>query len=97
MSELFGSIVSYVCQFSIILFVLKEFGIIASPWAKPILQETTTERTAPGGIDFGGLMQGLVSGLQQGQPGTGEKKKKRKPQIEEEASVTPKTGILEVE
>jgi hypothetical protein len=97
MNEIIGSVVSYVCQFSIILFVLKEFGIIASPWAKPVLPETTAERGAPGGFDLGGLMQGLVSGLQQGQPGTGEKKKKRKPQIEEEASVAPKTGILEVE
>lgn len=98
MSEILGSVLSYVCQLAIILFVLKEFGVIISPWANQTVQEPTAERGAPGGFDFGGLMQGVLSGLQQGPPGKGEKKGKRKPAIEDKESAgNSAMGVLDVE
>ncbi len=94
MSEIIGSLISYVCQLSIILFVLKEFGIISSPWVKVAAPKPSEERgTIPRDFDLQGLMGGLFAGLQQGSGNT-EKRKQKKSESEVSSSVT---AIPEVE
>lgn len=94
MIEVLGTVISYVFQISVILFVLKEFGIVSSPFAKKVEASEGGGQPAGGGnvggIDFGGLMQGLMKGIQeQGKPV--KKGKKRAVEVE------PGVQIAEVE
>ena len=83
MIEVLGTVIAYVYQISVILFVLKEFGFISSPFVKEQKEAGSEGRSesgngSGGGFDFGGLMQGLMKGIQeQGKP-VGKKGKKEK-------------------
>lgn len=64
MLEYISTIISFVCQISIILFVLKEFGIIASGLVET-KKETVQNAQQP--MDLSGLLgnvQGMLNGLQ---------------------------------
>lgn len=76
MLEVIGLLISYVCQLAIIMFVLKEFGIIkprsdasakdeTSRSDKSTARERSAERPQQ---DFGSLMSGLMSQMMQGMP-----------------------------
>jgi len=87
MIEVLGTVVSYVYQIAVILFVLKEFGLITSPFAKQAATSSagaSGPAAAPAGFDIGGLMQGLMKGIQeQGNP----QKKGKKRAVEAEGQV----------
>ena len=99
MSEIIGGLISYICQLAIILFVLKEFGIVSSPWAKVPAAEPATEGggNSGGGFDINGMMSGLMSTLQQGQKASGKKKQKRQTPEEPAIEAVPQAAVLEVE
>ena len=69
MAEVFGIIINYVCQISIILYVLKEFGFIKIGNMLNNEQVTTNadgaKSAAPPAMDFGGLLGGIMENMSQ--------------------------------